>query len=220
MFPALTEAVTEFVRTMSDELSALSGKPAEQHLADAAVEAADIVGSLLAADGRFTDGELEAYLDSVGPLLNPPLLVSSIKLREMDLFRGKESWLTAPSVLFDLLSRADARPGAAGAVVARRSHRYYELALRVAHLTAAVDLVPSPDEVAAIDRFRTTMLQAMDAAGIERPGQPPVVPAGPATPNGPAAAPGRPTPASTSAARAGRRSPGATAGSFDRRPPR
>ena len=197
MFPALTEAVSEFVRTMSDELGALSGKSAEQHLADAAVEAADIVGALLAADGRFTDGELEAYLDSVGPLLDPPLLVSSIKLREMDLFRGKESWLAAPSVLFDLLVRADARPTAAAPAV-RRSHRYYELALRIAHVTAAVDLVPSADEVAAIDRFRSTMLQAMDAAGIERPGQRPITPVT-AAPHGAAPNPGQPKPASTGA---------------------
>ena len=195
MFPALTEAVSEFVRTMSDELGALSGKSADQHLADAAVEAADIVGSLLAADGRFTDGELEAYLDSIGPLLDPPLLVSSIKLREMDLFRGKESWLAAPSVLFDLLVRADARPTAAAPTV-RRSHRYYELALRIAHVTAAVDLVPSADEVAAIDRFRSTMLQAMDATGIARPGQ---RPAAPVAPSGPAPSPGRATPAATAA---------------------
>ena len=203
MFPALTEAVTEFVRTMSHQLGALSGKPAEQHLADAAVEAADIVGSLLAADGRFTDGELEAYLDSVGPLLDPPLLVSSTKLREMDMFRGKQAWLAAPSVLFDLFSRADAKHGTVtattGTTAARRSHRYYELALRIAHVTAAIDLVPSPDEVAAIDRFRTTMLQAMDAAGIERPGQRPVEPVTPATPNGSSATPGRPAPASTGA---------------------
>ena len=87
----------------------------------------------------------------------------------------------------------------------RRSHRYYELALRIAHVTAAVDLVPSPDEIAAIDRFRTTMLQAMDAAGIERPGQQrPVDPAAPAatgdvTSNGATATPGRPASASTGA---------------------
>ena len=33
----------------------------------------------------------------------------------------------------------------------RRSNRYYEFALRLAHVTAATDLVPSSDEIAAID---------------------------------------------------------------------
>ena len=54
----------------------------------------------------------------------------------------------------------------------RRSNRYYELAMRLAHVTAATDLVPSSDEVQAIDAYRTRLLQAMDAAGVARPGQP------------------------------------------------
>jgi SpoVK/Ycf46/Vps4 family AAA+-type ATPase len=58
-------------------------------------------------------------------------------------------------------------------------------------VTAAVDLVPSPDEIRAIDGFRTTMLRAMDAAGIPRPGQPDTRPAVPA-PAAPAATEGAP----------------------------
>jgi Holliday junction resolvasome RuvABC ATP-dependent DNA helicase subunit len=204
MVPALTSGVTEFVSALSEELAALSGRRADSHLADVSVEAANIVGGIIAADGRFSDSELDAYLDSVGPLLDPPLLISSATLREMDILRGKEASLAAPSVLFDLLSRADAKHGAAGP---RHSHRYYELALRVAHLTAAADLVPSPDEIAAIDRFRTTMLQAMDAAGIERPGRRPpaaVPPAGLGARGGPIGSDAAPTePAPTAAATAG-----------------
>ncbi|HAP77982.1 MAG TPA: type VII secretion protein, partial [Acidimicrobiaceae bacterium] len=45
-------------------------------------------------------------------------------------------------------------------------------ALRLAHLTAALDLVPSAPELEAIDSFRNTLLRAMDALGINRPGQP------------------------------------------------
>ena len=36
--------------------------------------------------------------------------------------------------------------------------RYYEAGIRLAHAAAAVDLVPSPDEIAAIDRFRNLLL--------------------------------------------------------------
>ena len=44
--------------------------------------------------------------------------------------------------------------------------------MRLAHVTAATDLVPSSDEIQAIDAYRTRLLQAMDAAGVARPGQP------------------------------------------------
>jgi SpoVK/Ycf46/Vps4 family AAA+-type ATPase len=54
----------------------------------------------------------------------------------------------------------------------RRSNRYYELAMRLAHVTAATDLVPSLDEIQAIDSYRARLLQSMDAAGVPRPGQP------------------------------------------------
>ena len=44
------------------------------------------------------------------------------------------------------------------------------MAIRLAHAAASVDLVPSPDEVAAIDRYRGVLLAAFDAAGVARPG--------------------------------------------------
>ena len=74
--------------------------------------------------------------------------------------------LDAPSTLFDLLVKADARHAG------RRANMYYDLALKLAHASAALDLVPSPDEIAAIDGFRTMLLHTMDAAGVPRPGQP------------------------------------------------
>ena len=54
--------------------------------------------------------------------------------------------------------------------------------MQLAHATAAVDLVPSPGELEAIDAFRTMLLQAMDLAGVPRPGQadpPPIAATGP-----------------------------------------
>jgi SpoVK/Ycf46/Vps4 family AAA+-type ATPase len=68
--------------------------------------------------------------------------------------------------LFDLLVKADSRDAG------RRSATYYELALKLAHAAAAIDLIPSPDEIAAIDAFRTMLLQAMDGAAVPRPGRP------------------------------------------------
>ncbi len=94
------------------------------------------------------------------------MVITPQQLRESDLITAKRPWLRAPSTLFDLLLRADARDGG------RRANTYYDLALKLAHASAAIDLVPSPDEIAAIDDFRTMLLGAMDAARVPRPGQP------------------------------------------------
>jgi hypothetical protein len=166
----LGDAATAFLGAASEHLAALSGKPADRFLADVAQEVANIVGGLIAADGRTTDGELTAYLDVIGPLLSPPLHTTTLAARDLQLFTGKTEQLRQPSVMFDLLAKADAQHGT------RRSHSYYELALRLAHVTAALDLVPSATELDAIDSFRTTMLQHLDATGVSRPGQPDVTP--------------------------------------------
>ncbi len=86
------------------------------------------------------------------------------RLREGRSLVGRSDWLARPSTLFDILVLADRRDGGT------RSHGYYALALQLAHAVAAVDLVPSADEIAAIDRFRSMMLATMDAAAVTRPG--------------------------------------------------
>ena len=158
--------VAEFIDGIANELGSLSGRPTADHAADAVIEASNLVAAIIAADGRLTDSELDAYLDTIGPLLDPPLITSAAHVRQTDLFRRRDEWLAEPSVLFDLLVKADHRDGT------RRSNRYYEFALRLAHVTAATDLVPSTSEIEAIDAYRTRLLQAMDDAGVARPGQP------------------------------------------------
>jgi hypothetical protein len=179
MAAQLTDALTVFARNVSDLLDELAGKTPGTYLNEAMLEGGAIVAAVLDADGRFTDTELDGYLDTVGPLLDPPLITTASKLREMGMLAGTATWLSRPSTLFDLLCQADRRDQGV------RCHRYYELALRLAHVTAAIDLVPSPDEIVAIDGFRTTMLVAMDDAGVRRPGKP--VPATPAELRGPSA---------------------------------
>ncbi|NNE12619.1 MAG: AAA family ATPase, partial [Ilumatobacter sp.] len=136
---------------------------------------------------RLTTSELEAWLDDVGARLEPPVLVTPQRLREGDLITSKASWIDRPSTLFDLLVRADARDGG------RRSHAYYAGAMKLAHAAAALDLVPSPDEIAAIDRFRTVLLRAMDGAGVTRPGRG-GAPGSATTTTGPPAVDARPEP--------------------------
>ena len=171
----LSDATGSFLSAVSEQLAALSGKLADEFMADAANEASNIVGGVISADDRITDGELDAYLDAIGPLMDPPLAVSTLAARHLQLFTGMTGKLSAPSVLFDLLARSDAQHGT------QRSHVYYELALRLAHVGAALDLVPSTSELTVIDGFRTALLRHLDALGVPRPGQPPPKPA-PATP--------------------------------------
>lgn len=170
----LQQYVAAFVDGVDAELSGLSGR---QHLTECVLEARDLVSAILASDGRFTTSELEAWLDDIGTRLQPPVIVTPQQLRQSDLLTTHRDWCRTPSTLFDLLVRADARHGG------RRSNVYYELALKLAHAAAALDLVPSPDEIATIDVLRTTLLAAMDAHGVPRPGQPATVASG-----GPAAA--------------------------------
>jgi hypothetical protein len=175
----LERYVDEFVTDVGGELSALSGR---DHRADCVVEARNVSSAVLIADGRLARDELVGWLGAIGARLDPPVLVTPEQLRDSDLLRSSAGWLASPSTMFDLLVRADARDGT------RRSHVYYERALQLAHGTAALDLVPSPDEIAAIDRFRTTMLTALDTAGVPRPGRTPQPPAPAAGASAPRAA--------------------------------
>jgi len=163
----LIDAVGRFVEALSDELAVLSGRAAATYRPDVTVEASNIVAGVIAADGRITADEAEVYLDAVGQRLQPPLLISSVDLRASGMLNGRAAWLQRPSVLFDLLVKSDARAATV------RSHRYYAAALELAHMAAAIDLVPSPSEIEAIDTLRMAMLAAMDAAGVPRPGQAP-----------------------------------------------
>ncbi len=159
----LAKYVDEFVDDVSADLHELS---ARDHRAEVTIEAGDLIAAVIDSDDRLTADELEAWLDDVGPRLDPPVLVSSTRLREGGMLEGKRHWLEQPSTLFDLVLRADASRGG------RRAVRYYETGIRLAHAAAAVDLVPSPDEIAAIDRFRNVLLSAFDEAGVARPGVP------------------------------------------------
>jgi hypothetical protein len=179
----LRDEVSQFVTAVSDNLDALSSTAPGTYLAETTREAANLVAAIVDADTRHTDSELEGYLSAVGALLNPPLLISAAKLRETQLIDGASAWLKGTSPLFTLLVEADAARGT------ERSHGYYERALRLAHVAASLDLIPSPAELEAIEAFRMTLLRAMDAAGIRRPGQPaPVAPTTPRTGTGPVVA--------------------------------
>ena len=156
--------IHDFVGTVAGLVAALSGRPPAAHRSDAAMDAGAIVLSVVNADGRATDDELSAYLDGVGPLLDPPVTLTVAQFRSSRLPDAKRGWVDRPSALFELVVAADARSSTRHAVT------YYERAMALAHATAAIDLVPSTEELRTIDRFRSTLLAAFDAAGVPRPG--------------------------------------------------
>ncbi len=163
--PAVFEDKTdEFVATMNHLLKELSG--GSDHRGECTIEAANLVSAVVDADGRHTSQELESWVDALGRKLTPPMILTPTQLRADDTLGGSAAWLSKPSTMFDLLVKADARDQQ------RRSNAYYTHALSVAHATAALDMVPSADEINAIDRFRTLMLKVMDDHGVPRPGQP------------------------------------------------
>ena len=164
MSQAFEDTADDFIHAMAQTLDSLSG--GADHRSECVIEASNLVSALIDADGRHSGAELDGWVRALGTKLTPPMIVTTATLRDDDTFGGRAEWLDQPSTMFDLLVKADARDRG------RRSNDYYRLAMDLAHATAAIDLVPSATEVAAIDRFRTVLLHAMDAQNVPRPGQP------------------------------------------------
>lgn len=157
--------IDRFIDSVCDDLADLSRQTADSHRADAIIEAAALVAAAFDADGRLSDDESWAYVSGIGVISDPALIGTPAELRTSGILAGTADWVETPSVLFDLLVRADARDSTS------RSHRYHDLALRLSRACASVDLVATPAELDHIESFRHTMLQAMDAAGVPRPGR-------------------------------------------------
>jgi AAA+ superfamily predicted ATPase len=192
----LTRASQQFIDTITKALVDLSGKDESTLRPDVAVEAANLTAAIIDADTRHTDDELWAYTEAFGAEVPIALAgATPTQIRETGVMTGRRTWVDKPSVLFSLLVEADVRDRG------RRTHRYYECAMRLAHTTASLDLIPSPTELFTIEALRGALLKSMDAAGLPRPGTvesaaPPVTPkvatATPATAAAVAVAPPQP----------------------------
>ena len=162
----LGDDIDRFIDAISDDLADLSRKTPSSHRPDVIVEAANIVAAAMSADDRLSDDESWAYVTGIGTISDPAVVGTPAELRAAGVFTTRADWVLSPSVLFDLLVRADARDGT------NRSHRYHDLALRLCRSTVAIDLVTSSAELDLIENFRHMMLASFDAAGVPRPGQP------------------------------------------------
>lgn len=167
----LLRPVDEFVGTIAPVLVGLAGElrvQSEKLPADVALEAFNVAAAVMDSDGTLTDDELWAFIgvfarrfDTVARAASP------MGLRLAGLLGGKRTFVDHPSALFALLLRADAARGTT------HTWDYHRLALDIATAVVSLSPVASHAELAAVERFRSTLLAAMDGAGVPRPGSAP-----------------------------------------------
>ena len=164
----LAAAVDRFVDEISAVLDGLTTRSSS--FRGVVIDEADaLVASVMAADGRVSAEEAEAYARTIGRFVRRNgRPVDAMTARTSDQVLRRRGWESAPSELFSLLVGADQRSGTT------HSHRYYHLALECARQAATVDEGVSRDELDVVDQLRTTLLGSIDRAGLARPaaGQP------------------------------------------------
>jgi hypothetical protein len=159
---ALDEAVEVFVEQVTDDLDALAatvpGVRTDRMRSDVTVEAFNLACGFVDADGLHTDDELWALIAAFGRRMGTDIArATPADLRAAGLLTGRRAYLQEPSALVGVLVDADARDGGG------RALRYARLGAQVGHTVAAIDLVPSRTELAAIDGFRAAVRQAIAA---------------------------------------------------------
>jgi Cdc6-like AAA superfamily ATPase len=165
----LREPVQRFVNEITPLLTAVAARvesATPQRLRrDVVLEAFNLAAGFIDSDGRHTDGELTALAGAFSGLLDTQLAgVTPSTLRGSKLLDGRAAALEEPSVLFDILVRADLRDGT------KHSHEYYQRALDIGFRAATIDAHTTDAELAAIERFRAALLRHMADAGLVGPG--------------------------------------------------
>ncbi|MGQ0434971.1 MAG: AAA family ATPase [Microthrixaceae bacterium] len=180
-----TQRFIDIVTASLEELSAdVEGVRADRWRHDATLEAFNLVCGLIAIDGRLSDDELWEVLGAFGPLLETRLAgATPDALRDSGLIDAQRDFATKPSASFEVFLAADARGGS------RHARSYYEHAIEVAFAVAAIDLQTSERELAAIEGFRSTLLEAITAMERGRAPETAAAPGAPATPHEPAVPP-------------------------------
>ncbi|HMG42086.1 MAG TPA: AAA family ATPase [Acidimicrobiales bacterium] len=149
----LDEAVDAFVDHLLpviEELAAeVAGVDVGRLRSDVVVDAYNLTCGFVDADERHGDDELWDLISVFGHRMPTQLgQAAPADLRDAGLLVGRRSVFDEPSALLGLLVAADARDGGDRAV------RYGRLGTQIGYVVASVDLLPSPSELEAIDRFR------------------------------------------------------------------
>jgi Cdc6-like AAA superfamily ATPase len=176
--------VTRFVERLAPALRALGNRVpalrADRLEDDVVLEAFDLSAAFVDSDGVHTDNELWELITTFGPLLETSLgHATPADVRKAGVVNARRAWLERPSMLFEVLLRADQRD--------RTTHAwaYYEEAMALAHAVCSIDAHTSHLELRALDGYRSVLVKALKDAGVARPGS--LSTAEPA--GGPAAAP-------------------------------
>jgi len=172
---ALDDAVRAFVDDLAPEVEALGSTVAALDTArlraDVEVEAYNLTCAFVDADGLHTDDELWALIAAFGHRLPSDIgRATPAHIRDAGLVVGRRALLGQASALLEVLATADARDGGT------RAQRFERRGAHIGHTVAALDLLPSRTELAAIETFRATVQSAVaaarDAAGRARPAPP------------------------------------------------
>jgi len=127
-------------------------------------EAFAVATAFVDADGNHTDAELWALLAAFAGRLDGLFgLTAPDDLRRRGLVAGRRAWVEEPSEVFDLIASADGKFGTGD------GWRCYQDAMALAYAVCAVDDQPSSAELDALDRFRATMLRALERCGVSDP---------------------------------------------------
>jgi hypothetical protein len=163
----LDEPVERFIAETGEALDQLArsvGRPLGALGHDVAIEAYNIAAAFVDADDTQTDDELSALIHTFAGRLDTDLeKLQPAQLRRTNLVTGKQRWIATPSALFSLLVDADRKGDT------RLAWRYYDNAMHIAHTACALDTITTDEELEALERFRTTLLGAMEAGGLRNP---------------------------------------------------
>ncbi|MCZ7631824.1 MAG: hypothetical protein M5U19_23440 [Microthrixaceae bacterium] len=135
----------------------LDGIDTQSFERDVTSEAFNLCAAMVDADGRHTDNELNALIDTFGPLMDDTrlLLATPDDLRGTSLVAGARDWIESDSELFKVLLAADEARDTDLAEV------YYRRTMEVAHVIASLDVVTARDELTAIATLRTRLLAGL-----------------------------------------------------------
>ncbi len=124
---------------------------------DITAEAFELSTAMIDADGRHTDEELNALIDTFGPLMEDSRLLRATPedLRDTSLLAGHRDWIESDSELFKVLVAADEAHGTDLGEI------YYQRTMEVAHVIASLDVVTGADELMAIATLRSRLLAGL-----------------------------------------------------------
>jgi Cdc6-like AAA superfamily ATPase len=156
----LDQAVGAFVDDLVPVIEQLAatvpGVDVARLRSDVVVDAYNLACGFVDADQRHTDDELWALISAFGHRMPTQLgRATPDDVRKAGLLTGRRTGLAQPSALFEVLVRADARDRG------DRALRYGRLGTQIGHVVAAIDLVPSESELAAIDGFRAMVYRTI-----------------------------------------------------------